>query len=61
MILWVDFDGSGLVIAGLGEGFDSNDEKEFKDGQPPLYWAARRGHVAVVEALCDSGAQPLTR
>ena len=26
------------VIKRLAQGFDSNDLKEFKDGEPPLYW-----------------------
>ena len=40
----------------LAQGADPNDPGEFKAGECPLYWAACKGHVAVIEALCASGA-----
>ena len=40
----------------LRQGADPNDPAEFRFGWAPLYWVAARGHVQVVEALADAGA-----
>ena len=40
----------------LAQGADPDDPDEFKAGESPLYWAACKGHVAVIEVLCASGA-----
>ena len=40
----------------LAQGADPNDTAEYKDGVAPLYRAAARGHVEMVDALADAGA-----
>ena len=43
----------------LALGADPDDPAEFKAGECPLYWAAFKGHVDVIEVLCASGASPI--
>ena len=37
------------------------DEDEDEDGKTPLHWAAYRGHLPVVEYLCEHGADKEAR
>ncbi len=43
----------------LAQGADPDDPAEFKAGECPLYWAACKGHVEVIEVLCAGGAAPI--
>jgi hypothetical protein len=45
-------------LLGAGEPVNMQISRGWFDGQTPLMWAARHGHVEMVRFLLDSGADP---